>query len=915
MRPIDWDDGGGGDPNEWFEQLALWEQLRDELAAAQAAAADALVAAEARLHAVQGWADGMGRFVPTVGMEANQLASVDASLRGTAADLDRVTGEIDDHRAARELATARLLGGPRTEVPLVLLPLRLETRWTDGALHVRVYPDDIAVDGHDPALTEDEITWAEHFWAAQAGGGDADPEETWQQLVRRFGPPRAAWLVRATASGGPAPQARPDPWPRPALARLLPDRFAVVALAGGLPVNLAPAGAPPRYVTWGGQVADPLPIAPLDDGSAGPTWWSDLDAARLAGMAVSIPVGDDTPAIEALAVIGIRGGRAGDPAGTSLAALLDAHAVSSGAELLADGTVTNNSDAVRSAFGPDARERAARSVRDAALDGPAALGPHAAGSRLAGVLGLPTTAVAPLAGSDHDRDALTGAARLVVGLGAQGALRRRLGAPGAGAWSLLEPAGPAPALRVGRQPYGLLPATAPGRWVPRNGEAAGGLVAALHEWATATGPALFVDPGAPLVPMGGGQARRVTNDDDTELADLLLEAGSALRWAAEDGTPGVDGADALVGAAEGDTSPAKVLPLLATTAPGALAGLPVEVRTASLLARVAVAAKRAAAPVDVATVDGALQALAGAPHDELARVVAEFLDAASHRFDAWVTAAATERLTTFRHDHPGEVAVGAFGWLTDVAPRTLPRSFGHVHAPSMAQAATAAVLRSGFLGQRRRAWTAAEDEAVAALAAAPTEADRIAAAARLDRVRADGERLAPLDPSTEARLPLAVDLSSSRVRGALSVLSAVRAGQPLAAVLGYRFERDLADAGLQQYLGAFRKLTRFHTGTALEQVEQTRRDRQAELAAARRRLAELQQTAAELRAALQQARAAEQAAAERAARADATFAPFQAMRIERDDRADQVAAITAQLAELNANRPRPAQRHFRIRTP
>jgi len=439
------------------------------------------------------------------------------------------------------------------------------------------------------------------------------------------------------------------------------------------------------------------------------------------------------------------------------------------------------------------------------------------------------------------------------------------------------------------------------------------------------------------VPLGGGAARRVTNDDDTDLADLLLEAASSVRWAAAGGGSPVDGPDALVGPAEGDTSAAVVLPTVAATGPADLAGLPAAVRTASLLARIAVAAKRAAAAGgdgadDVAAVDAALGTLAAARHEDLARTVAELLDAASHRFDAWITAVATERLTTYRRDHPGEVAVGAFGWLTDLAPRELPRSFGHVHAPSMAQAATAAVLRSGFLGQRRRAWASVVEQAEAALADAQArlaasspsdpvgvrqalEAQVAAAAAHLAQARSDGEHLVPLDQATESHLPLAVDLSSRRVRGARSVLSAVRAGQPLAAVLGYQFERDLADAGLPQFLAAFRKLTRFPTGTALEQVEQARRDRQSELAAARRTLADRQRTAAALVGPLQQARDAERAATERVVRADAAFAPFQALRTERGQRAQAVADLTAQLAHHNDQRPRPGRRPFQIRTP
>ncbi len=52
-------------------------------------------------------------------------------------------------------------------------------------------------------------------------------------------------------------------------------------------------------------------------------------------------------------------------------------------------------------------------------------------------------------------------------------------------------------------------------------------------------------------------------------------------------------------------------------------------------------------------------------------------------------------------------------------------------------------------------------------------------------------------------------------------------------MLGYQFERDLVDAGMAQHLAGFRKLSRFHTGTALEGLEEARRVKRSELAAAR----------------------------------------------------------------------------------
>jgi hypothetical protein len=926
MRPRDYDPGQD-DPDVYLAALEEWEQRQGELAAEVDAADVALLAAEQALAALQDLADRLTRLLEPLGRDRDALAASDRDLAALAAELDEIAGLLGDYTAARELATARLLGGPAAGTPLVLLPLRLQTRWLGDGLHVRIYPDELGVDTHDPTLTAEESRWAEHYWQVRSGAVDADLEETWQQLVRRAGPTRAAWLVQAGRPGGPGVTPRPGPLPRPALARLLPDRFAVVAVAAGVPVDVAPPGEPARYVTWSSPVPPDLPLA-VDD-APGAAWWNDLAAAHASGMAVRLTPPAGHPPIDTLVAVGLRGDRAGESEAAALAALVAAHAVSSGVELLADGTPTNNAQALRSGHSPQAQERAARAVRDAAIS-PSAPPAAAAGARLATALGIPAPAIAGLAGADADRDTVPQAARLLVGLGTTGALRRSLGADAA--WPLLRPDGPVPAVRVGRQPYGVLPVTAPGRWVAAAGEAAAALTPALHAWAEATGPPIATDPGAPPRPVGGGPARTEADGLDT----LLLEAASSLRWIPEvaGGTAapgrGYDGLDALVGPDAGPASPVEALTTVADTPTAGLPALPEPTRAGSLLARIAVAAKRAAPPEAAGAVDAALRTLAGTAREQLARTLCELLDAGSHRFDAWVTAAVTERLLTQRAAHPGDAAVGAAGWVTDVAPRALPRSFGHLYAPSVGHAATAAVLRSAFLGERQRAWTARVDAAAAGVAALDARLadpmlppqERTLLLMELDAARQrltadqDGARtLAPLDPDVERRLPLAVDLSSRRLRGALRVLAAVRAGQPLAAVLGHGFERALADAGLLHHLAPFRKLTRFRTGTALEALELDRHERRTALAAARTHLAELQQVAAQARAVLEAAEQALQAAQARLDAAQQRYAPF----AELDRQLAAADAVVQQraeeLARVEADRPAAKHTPFHVTIP
>lgn len=189
----------------------------------------------------------------------------------------------------------------------------------------------------------------------------------------------------------------------------------------------------------------------------------------------------------------------------------------------------------------------------------------------------------------------------------------------------------------------------------------------------------------------------------------------------------------------------------------------------------------------------AVAALEGLPTASLERLFAEHVDLCSYRLDAWQTALFTERLWALRDPQStGDPAqrtlglhLGAFGWLEDVRPATAmpvdpaivpedlrepderplteqPDAGGFIHGPSLNHAVTGAVLRNAYL----------------------THAE-----------------------SSQQDL-MAVDLSSERARLAGQLLDGIRAGQPLGALLGYRFERGLkenyGDPSLAAYFPAFR---------------------------------------------------------------------------------------------------------------
>jgi hypothetical protein len=175
----------------------------------------------------------------------------------------------------------------------------------------------------------------------------------------------------------------------------------------------------------------------------------------------------------------------------------------------------------------------------------------------------------------------------------------------------------------------------------------------------------------------------------------------------------------------------------------------------------------------------------------LQRAFAGTLDLCSHRLDAWITSVATRRLAELRAATPSGTVVGGYGWVMNLKPAAAPLADtpptgesgvfhrppdnpGFTHAPSLAQAATVAVLRSGHLTNS--------------------------------------------DPVT--RDLLAIDLTSERVRLARWLLDGVRQGQPLGALLGYRFERRLHEASLDEFIPFFREAAPL-VAKKLEQTTQT----------------------------------------------------------------------------------------------
>ena len=862
-----------------------------------AASREALATLEDKLGAVRAArARGSLGAADAATEEAGLLARRDALRATLQADRDALLKSTSN---AGDPIGAGLLD-PRA--PLALLPVRLETRYRGAELLVRIYPDDVHVDAHDPGVTDVERAAWTRFRKIVERSSDLPPmRAAWQQLARDIGAQRALYLAsRRDLSGLPD---RPPGYARAPRAALLPERFVAH-------VWLDDPQARPLRADAAAPVREPLALGP-DPAAAGiagegsldadSAWMTAFTAAEAAGMALRVALPDARARVARLIVLGVRGSADATVTADAWDAHLRGQDATGGLSLPPPGSATNALPGERPLFAtrPDpealyarALDFAVRNPADPADDPRPRRAPHyitrrfdsrqnrwvdevdpgAPAMTLAQALGLSPETFGWLEGAG-DRllqgehvllDLLRGAfeSGLRQAFGGELPMPVQFGLELLAGGSAL---GPWPTLMVRAQPYGVLPLalgrdqasgadwdalwtgaatlreafTAAGERAPRIGGAVpadpvdrmigvlqteGVALAAelrlllsdalaAHVFATAADPlgerlktardrarALFAQ-------LGGDPAARPPLTERV----LMAEAGAALPLVRPaDPAPLDEPAYYLAWLAD-TASPLTVLEgVLADATPRALlfhvarlalldaadedtrrimhgAGLAVEADFAEPAGRYRRLADRLAvqapptvvAPGQIATLGEALgdrrrpigaihlryaqlRTLAALPADGLALLFGAGLGLFAHRLDALYTARAADRLRLLRSDNLGGpmpdgfvrgVQVGAFGWVEGI-PRARPgANAGYVLAPSAQHAAAAGVLLSADHARRL--------------------------------VQGGGS----------GRDDYAVELSSRRTREAQALLDGLREGQALPALLGYRIERALVQAG------------------------------------------------------------------------------------------------------------------------
>jgi len=408
-------------------------------------------------------------------------------------------------RAARDMASAverlgplivtHLPPTPEQEVasleadrPIVMLPIRPETRFVGNELLLRVYPDDIFADSHEPELTDAEIEDGHRFW--ETGWPDETAErQAWRALVNAVGAPRAVWVADQTQPTNlaerpanppvfPNVARRESAWTRAAHARLLPDRWIVALYRAGAPVRIEASTRPvrePLALTMSPDPAEPRSALSDDglDADDASRWTVVFSAAEEAGMGMRIPLSAEERAtgFERVVVLGVKSTLAPDASAEALRQLFDAHRYGRGMAFVPQGTPTNNTTAAPSPFPPPDRDgsgsfaSARRTV--APVDG-------RDGGRLMGALGLPATTAEHWAAADGCSNDMAGAMARALWPTTLRYFVEQMMSPtfddvdlSVGQRFFVEHVrgrGPFAAFRIGNTPYGVLPVSSLERW-------------------------------------------------------------------------------------------------------------------------------------------------------------------------------------------------------------------------------------------------------------------------------------------------------------------------------------------------------------------------------------------------------------------------------------------------------------------
>ncbi|MGC3946461.1 MAG: hypothetical protein QM762_18385 [Chryseolinea sp.] len=276
---------------------------------------------------------------------------------------------------------------PRSRLPVERL-VRVEDEFE---LWVRIFPDDLFLRSHEPSLTVSEMDAAKIFWQAMWNaertartGGTASVKEdqqlsAWKDLRAVTLPHRASWIARVMRPAEfpdqlpatlikipdnkyPNPGLKSESWTIPPSTDMLPEHFVVKLFFED--VNLSPREVigtqVPEYVQMGFDPDEQDEQSFSEQGRvlqlpAEIRWLTDLKEAEKMGLAIRVPLSrqEFSGGIAKLVVVGLKTGADASEGSQNLSSLFINHQFKpDGMALLPHGTPTNNLPGQASGFRP-----------------------------------------------------------------------------------------------------------------------------------------------------------------------------------------------------------------------------------------------------------------------------------------------------------------------------------------------------------------------------------------------------------------------------------------------------------------------------------------------------------------------------------------------------------------------------------
>lgn len=407
------------------------------------------------------------------------------------------------------------------KLPIVMLPVRIETRYfSDGAaleLRVRIFPSaaHVTTDRPSPDQVEHDETVA--YWTVRETNGDNDPATmaAWQRMTSMFGDARAQWLRRTLT-----PTKNADgslTFPNLTVTPATTDGSFLESTASALPTRFIVsgfAGASRVFVQAGQPIPDSIAVGPHSDPTAA-AWQTDFKAAETIGLGVRIPITRTVAAkLTRIYVYGVREGASASASPTALADLLQRHVRGDGASLMKAGTPTNNTTDDPAPTPPPAPDQTPVAGTD--------------GFRVAQALGVDPSLFSGIGGSDAVTDLLATAMHVALWPASVEYFLKQVMAPVADPTTIarlqgqfqshLRPHGPFPSLRLGSQPYGLLPVTSSANWMTA-ANTADPVMKGLHTLAATW-----------LAAAGNAPRVGATGDAGSDVISVLSQSPVSRRW-------------------------------------------------------------------------------------------------------------------------------------------------------------------------------------------------------------------------------------------------------------------------------------------------------------------------------------------------------------------------------------------------